>query len=402
MPRSSPSSSTQRTAARWLLFVTIGLIAYASFYPFNWDWERLSTANDGGFPTSLPWGATIRSDIVANLLFYIPLGALLMAVRRSSASGVRAVISTVALGTALSVCMEYLQYATPPRTPSITDVILNCASTAIGAINYVLLQRSAVLPQLRERAFDPALLMLLALWGAFHAAPFMPSLRLRQIYRGLEPLWSFDFSLGGTARFWAGYLLISAALRALVQRQNFWMAFWLVAAASMASRVIVAGQSLAPNEVLGFLLALPVVMALRNTPHRKAAMPLLVLVSVAWFIYALAPFNFETRAHAFNWVPFVGFLDGGMERSYIQFFEKMFLYLGFVWLAVHAGLRVTSAAILGAIIATAIEFAQRYLPGRQAEMTDPFLVLACAALVAVAGTAQHSGPKARPARSARH
>jgi VanZ family protein len=396
---SSPTShATQRTAARWLLFITLCLIAYASFYPFNWAWERLSTADNGGFPTSLPWGATIRSDIVANLLFYIPLGALLMAVRRKNPTSLRALLSTVALGTALSVCMEYLQYAAPPRTPSITDVALNCASTALGAIGYVFMQRTAVLPQLRERAFDPALLMLLALWAAFHAAPFMPSLRLRQLYRGLEPLWSFDFSLGGTARFLAGYLILSAALRALVQRKNFWIVFWLVALGSMASRVVVAGQSLAPNEVLGFLLALPIVIALRNTPHRKAAMPILVLVSAAWFTYALAPFNFENYAHKFNWVPFIGYLNNDMERSYIQFFEKMFLYLGFVWLAVHAGLRVTTAAVLGCTIATAIEYSQRFLPGRHAEITDPFLVLACAALVAIAGAAQRSAPKSRSAR----
>jgi VanZ family protein len=396
-PPSSPSS-TQRTAARWLLFVTIGLIAYASFYPFNWDWGRLSTVNDGGFPTSLPWGATIRSDVVANLLFYIPLGALLMAVRRTNDTSLRALLSTVALGTALSVCMEYLQYATPPRSPALKDVMLNGASSAIGAMAYVVLKRTAALPQLRERAFDPALLMLIALWAMFHAAPFMPSLRLRQLYRGLEPLWSFDFSLGGTARFWAGYLIMSAALRALVQRRNFWTVFWLVALGSMAARVIVAGQSLAPNEVLGFLLALPIVLALRNTPHRKAAMPILVLVAAAWFTYALAPFNFENQAHRFNWVPFVGFLDGGLERSYIQFFEKMFLYLGFVWLAVHAGLRVATAAVLGCSIAAAIEFAQRFLPDRHAEITDPFLVLACAALVAIAGTAQRRSQRSRPAR----
>jgi VanZ family protein len=386
MPANGSMNLTQRTATWCLLFLTIALIAYGSFYPFNWDWARLATANGGHYPTSLPWGRTIRSDIVANLLFYIPLGALLIALSSPRRAALVNLVSAVGLGTALSVCVEYLQHATPPRTPSLTDVLLNSASTGIGAIGYWWLRRAVGMPQLRARGFDPALLALLGLWAAFHMAPFLPSVRLRQIYNALQPVLEFDLTLGGSARYFASYLIVSAALRALVKRENFWLTYTTIALLSMASRLLVVGQMLSPDEILGFLLALPLVVALRDTPHRRAAMPLLLVVVIAWFVYALAPFDFQTRAQTFQWVPFVGFLENNMDRAYVQFLAKLFLYLGFVWLAAHAGFRARTAGVIGACIAAMIEGAQIYLPGRNAEITDPLLVLVCAVVVALAGT----------------
>jgi VanZ family protein len=400
MPPNAMMNSTQRTATWCLLFLTIALIAYGSFYPFNWDWSRLASANNGGYPTSLPWGRTIRSDIVANLLFYIPLGALLIALSSPRRAPLLNLLRAIALGTALSVCVEYLQHATPPRTPSLTDVLLNSASTGIGAIGYWWLRRAVGMPQLRARGFDPALLVLLGLWAAFHMAPFMPSVRLRQIYTALQPILEFDLTLGGTARYFASYLIVSAALRALVKRENFWLTFAAAAFLSMASRLLVVGQVLSPDEILGFALALPLVLALRDQPHKRAAMPVLLVVAIAWFIYALAPFDFQTRAQTFQWVPFAGFLENNMDRAYVQFFAKLFLYLGFVWLAAHAGFRARTAGVIGALIAGMIEGAQIYLPGRNAEITDPLLVLACAALVALAGTGAVSDTRSSP-RSAK-
>ncbi len=382
-PRSKSQSATQ-TAAKCLLVLTIGLILYASFYPFNWNWERLATAQNGGFPTSLPWGATLRSDIVANLLFYIPLGALLLATSNPASPRWQVLVRAVALGTLLSVCVEFLQHAAPPRAPSLKDVVLNAASTAIGALGYLLARRAGTLPQLRARGFDPALYLLIALWAAFHAAPFIPSLQLRQIRNALLPVFEFDLELGGIARHFAGFLILSAAFRALVRRDNFWLAFLAAAALSLGSRILVVGQALSPNELLGLTLALPIIIWLRRVPHRSAAVPLLSLVMLAWFFHGLAPFNFRVSAGVFHWVPFQGFLEAGMDRAYVQFLEKCFLYVGFVWLATHAGLRARTAAITGFGIAALVEMAQRYLPDRIAELTDPLLLLAAGLVVGVA------------------
>jgi VanZ family protein len=386
MPPSDDRQPAAQAAAKWLLALTVGLILYASFYPFNWDWQRLATAQNGGFPTSLPWGVTIRSDVIANLLFYIPLGALLLATTDANMPRWQAFIRTVALGTLLSVCIEFLQHAAPPRAPALKDVMLNCLSTAIGAAGYWIAQRAGTLPQLRARGFDPALYLLLALWAAFHAAPFVPSLRLRQIHDALQPVLAFDVSIGSVARHFAGYLVLSAVLRALVQRQNFWLAFSVAIALSLGSRVLVVGQVLSPNEILGAALALPIVIALRRQPHRRAAVPLAFLYAVAWLIYGLAPFDFRVAAETFHWVPFRGFLESSMDRGYVQFLEKCFLYVGFVWLMTHAGFRTRTTVAMGIVIAALLEVAQRYSPERVAEITDILLILA-AGLVVGAGRA---------------
>ena len=392
-----PKNGTSRVlrTSRWLLALTIGLILYASFYPFDWSWQRLSTAQNGGFPTSLPFGQLLRSDVVANLLFYIPLGGLLMAVRRPHSPDWRHVLHAVALGAALSVAVEYLQYGIPARTPSLTDTSLNAISTGIGAWGYVLVQRLLGLPQLRQRAFDPALYLILAAWLAFHAAPFMPNLRFSQLRNSLQSVLEMQWTLGGVARFLAGYLILSTALRVLLNREHFWLVFTALVALSLFSRSFVVGQYLSFDELLGLLLALPLIGLLRKTPHRQASVPILLVVIACWLTYGLAPFDFVNRAEAFNWMPFRGFLDNDVERGYLLFFEKSFLYLGVTWLIVTAGGTTRFAALLAVTVAIFIEFAQRYLPGRIAEVTDPLLVLAAALLVGIGAVLRRANEPSR-------
>ncbi|HPF26172.1 MAG TPA: VanZ family protein [Steroidobacteraceae bacterium] len=403
MGHSRTGTSAAGGASGWLLALTIGLILYASFYPFDWGWQRFATAQNGHFPTSLPWGPTLRSDVVANLLFYIPLGALLMARGGGSVRGVRLFVRTVALGTALSVCVEYLQYATPLRTPSLTDTLLNATSTALGAGGFLLVRRVLELPQLRRRSFDPAVYLMLAAWLAFHAAPFIPSLRFIQLRDSLQSILSLQWSAGGIARYLAGYLIVSTALRALVKREHFWIAFGALVFLSLSARVFVVGQQLPFDELLGLLLALPVIAMLRSTPHQNACAPVTLLVIACWLIYGLAPFDFVNRAGPFGWLPFGGFLENQVERGYLQFFEKAFLSLGVVWLIVTAGGTVVLAAILGVSIAAFIEFAQRYLPGRVAEVADPLLVMAAALVVAIGVALRRlERGKSRRSRRAHH
>jgi len=393
-------------AARWLLALTVGGIVYASFYPFDWSWQRFATAQNGGYPMSLPWAPTQRSDIVANLLFYVPLGALLMAAFFDNTSRGRALLKSIALGSALSVCIEYLQYATPTRTPSLTDTLLNATSTAIGALIFLWVQRVLGAPQLRRRALDPAAYLLIAAWLAFHVAPFMPNLRFAQLRDSLHTVLTLQWSIGGIAHFIADYLILATVLRALVKREHFWLIYLLLIGFGLFARAVVVGQQLPFDELLGLSVALALIVPLRRVPHRQTCLPVLLVVIVCWLFYGLAPFDFVNRAAAFHWVPFRGFLDNAVERAYLLFFEKSFLYLGVGWLTVTGGGTARFAAGLAVGIAIFIEFAQRYLPGRVAEITDPLLVLIAALIVGMSAAIrpakehQHSHSQRRRRRSA--
>ncbi|CAM5785456.1 VanZ-like domain-containing protein OS=Rhizobacter sp. Root404 OX=1736528 GN=ASC76_12195 PE=4 SV=1 [Rhizobacter fulvus] len=108
------------------------LIAYASLYPFV-PW-RIPGVPLFGFLV-LPWPRYWTAfDLVANLLGYIPLGALVFgAVVRSGGRPVSALWVAFSAGTAWSFAMELLQNFLPHRVASNVDLGLNSLGTLIGA-----------------------------------------------------------------------------------------------------------------------------------------------------------------------------------------------------------------------------------------------------------------------------
>ena len=68
------ADGSTRTAA-WLCGVVLFLIAYGSLYPFRFT--DIGAAGIGGLLGRLDWARTTRSDIAANVLLYLPLGASL-------------------------------------------------------------------------------------------------------------------------------------------------------------------------------------------------------------------------------------------------------------------------------------------------------------------------------------
>ncbi len=115
-----------------LLLAWLGLIVYASLYPFSgWRWPPGATLPD---LMALPWPRYfIGFDIVANLMGYLPLGFLLcvLAWRHGQAAG-KAWLWAVLGGAALSYAMECTQHLLPQRVPSLLDGVLNALGTAIG------------------------------------------------------------------------------------------------------------------------------------------------------------------------------------------------------------------------------------------------------------------------------
>lgn len=121
-----------RSSAAPLAWLYAALIAYASLYPFA-PWKVPGVA-PFDFLT-LPWPRYWTAfDLVANLLGYIPLGALVFgAIVRSGARAKPALLAALALGGAWSLAMEFTQNFLPQRVASNVDLGLNATGTLIGA-----------------------------------------------------------------------------------------------------------------------------------------------------------------------------------------------------------------------------------------------------------------------------
>ena len=121
-----------RSSASPLACGFAALIVYASLYPFS-GWQV------PGVPLfaylSLPWPRWwTEFDLIANLLGYLPLGALVFGARvRGGTRSRLALMQAVGAGVLLSFAMETLQNFLPQRVASNVDLGLNALGTLFGA-----------------------------------------------------------------------------------------------------------------------------------------------------------------------------------------------------------------------------------------------------------------------------
>jgi len=185
-----------RSSATLLALTYTALIVYASLYPFaGWSVPGVSPWAFLGGPLPRWWTGF---DVVANLLGYWPLGALVFGALVRSGGGVRASLALALLaGAALSFTMEFTQNFLPLRVPSNLDLALNTAGTLAGALAGAMVHGLGGVERwqrVRERWFvdrSAGALALLVLWPAGllfpNALPFglgqvLPRLREWTIY----------------------------------------------------------------------------------------------------------------------------------------------------------------------------------------------------------------------------
>lgn len=174
------------------VLVWILLLTYASLYPFT--------------PLRLPSPEllremflfsrhVIRSDVLFNVLAYVPLGTLLCLYFRSAGQRGRAIAKSVGIGAAFSLAMEAMQLFVPGRVSSIVDLVANTGGALVGALAFAEPMYSMVskpLGELRERsvivgAWGDAALVLLGLWLLAQLNPALPFFGAGDIAREIEP-----------------------------------------------------------------------------------------------------------------------------------------------------------------------------------------------------------------------
>jgi len=371
-----------RRATAWLLGFTVLFIVYASLYPFEFDATRLLRFGREDWLKVVAWRRPIRSDLIANLIFYLPFGALLMALTPRRWGPMRRFLFTLACGTGLSVFIELAQCFTVKRDPSLVDVMTNSASTALAALLALGargLGLKPALPELRASRPDFVAVLIIGLWLAMHAAPFMPAQRFVWYFTNPGRALDWDWSSGAFAGFLAGYLLVGTVLRSLLRPSSFWKLFAACALLSVLARIVFRDQRLALPEVVGLLFALPLIWQVHAAREQTAYRLALLWAAPAFVFYALAPFDFSGLPE-FDWVtlpPLTARLNAG-EPGLL---EICFFYAGAVWLLREA--RLPLARIVFGMVTTAllIEVAQAWEPTRNAQLVAPAVVLIAAGLI---------------------
>jgi hypothetical protein len=110
----------------------------------------------------------------------------------------------------------------------------------------------------------------------------------------------------------------------------------------------------------------------------------------------LSPFRLSRTPQSFSWLPFAGFLGSVPDWGAVMLLKKSFWYGAAVWTFHEAHQGYLRPALGTAILLFALEWTQRYVPGRTPEISDPILALLLAAIMfliqnrSLSGAAAHS------------
>ena len=376
------ADSNTRTAA-WLLAVIAFLIAYGSLYPFRF------AAVDGAALDALhrlSFARTTRSDVAANVLLYLPLGASLAWLLATRLGGLLAVIAATAIGALLSFSIELAQLFETRRVASLTDVLCNTIGTAAGA--FIALAIASTQRRLRASPLSgvlrhPVATALLVSWVGYRLAPFTPVLDPHKWLASFAPL-----AEGG---WWTANAILPHALAWLVltvaaERVAAGRARRIVAVAMLivlAGRILFTGLLLEPAEIAGMAIALALCGLVLRLPVERAASLLAAALIVLIAVQGLSPFDFQLAQDRFALVPFGESLTRYRATNLPDMFLRCYSYGALVWLLARSGLSVLAATVLGAGVVFSVELLQTWLPGHTADVTDPLLAIAAGGLIAV-------------------
>ncbi len=366
----------------WLSLLYLLLIAYASLFPL--DWHPPLVWRD---PLSYPWPRyDARSDILVNILAYVPLG-FLFAVAWRRIGRLPSALLALAAGFGLSFCVEFLQEALPGRVTSIADITHNTLGALIGVLLAQFFAHdtlSGTWLRLIYRGWVEAgtlpmlALLATALWMAAELFPYVPSPDMSTIKQGLRPLletalhpqqfemWKF---LCDACELFGIGLLARIALR-----PPSLPLIALAMAGVAVLKVVIVDQALSAEYLLATLLAVFLLASFGwQTARQRAALAGLAVASM--LVIDELRRGHGDHFYSFNWVPFarqIGTLPG---------FGGL---LATVWIALALATAARTLAGTGRWARAAdwaggvclflgwfaLEWHQQWVPGRIPDITD--------------------------------
>ncbi len=372
----------QRIAAS-LLAVIVFLIVFGSLYPFSFAAVGTSPID---LLRGLTFAGTTRSDVAANVLLYLPLGACLAWLLAPRHGGLAAVVAATLAAALLSFAIEFAQLYETRRVASLADLACNAAGAFAGACFALATARAQF--RLHSSPFagvlrHPVAAALLLSWIGYRLAPFAPVFDPGKWAAAFAPLAGSSWLVPvAVLPQWLAWLVLVLVCGRLAPGRSV-----AVAAAAMgvvlAGRVLFVGMSLEPAEIMGMAAALAFARPLLKLPLPQAAAGLAAALMVLIAIQGLVPFDFQLAQDRFALLPFGESLTQYRATNLSDMFLRCFTNGALVWLLAQSGLSILAAMGLGAGVVFSIEFLQTWLPGQTAEITDPLLAVSAGGLIAV-------------------
>ena len=422
--RSMPGGSPFLLLAYWLLLL------YASLMPFDLRFERTDVGNNFSRAWDYwPIGCrrVPRSDLVSNVILYIPLGMLsaLSWSRRARPEAWKAFISPTVFVLATSVLVESLQLLSARRVANVTDTLMNVTGGAIGVALGMRWGRR-LWDQLRrglrarwlcrpESLLPTAMMVLLAADALY---PYLPTVDVSQVVRGLRashlsPLeglrvhpwhhWVVErVSMYGALTV---VLACSSSRKGFAHNLHTALVVVVFAAAIELTKPFIMSRYMNVANVmmsgLGALVGLALGRLAGQRVSRSARISVAILALACYMVYLeWRPFEFrwdrsamaEKMPSGVEWLPLYHYAVSGLPKDVFLFVRTIALMAGIVFGLGLLGMPfsrtsrwrcfVLAAGVAG-LFGTSLEMVQFAIPGRHPSVTDIF----CFAVGGIAGSA---------------
>jgi VanZ family protein len=360
-----------------LLLGTLALIVYGSLYPFDLA-PRAQTHTLRQAFLELSWARAGRSDHVANVLLYAPLGFCLLLWLDTRLRRRMAVVVGISIGILLSLSIEMAQVYIAQRVPSWWDVVFNGIGTIIGVASGVIwheLGDRMRVTHVDGATPDRSALVVLLLWLVWRFAPFTPAFSLSKLKSAFLPLANPFFDTVATIHYWIWWTLLAHVVFALTSAQKSVEALLAVIAVVLASRLVLAGHVFLPAELLALMLLMPTLFLFdRLTPAPRHAI-LLVGFACLFAYEAFFPFRSALSSGSFDFWPFMGWIDAGFPIDWQWLARRACYFAALVWVLKEAGMSMRAAVVFVPLVSLGVEVVQAGLLGQQASITEPALAL---------------------------
>jgi VanZ family protein len=350
-----------------LFCIAVALVVHGSLYPWRFAWPDDWPGVVRHFFDSPLW--TGADDVLGNVALFVPLGWLGGAWAGRSAR--RRGVVAMALA-AFAVALQWLQMLVPSRDAVLSDAVWNVIGTAAGQA--LAAWRARVSPPSSVGAADRAARRWLALcWLVAACWPLWSGDALASLaalssghMRGLAWQWkptSFaEAALGVVA---LAYLLRTAGQR--------WGAVYAMVGIAAVVSLLLAPEGLQASRAAGMACGLAAAHGLVTCDPRRVAF-VVAVAAAGWFIAdELRPLVFSATPGRFHLMPFAAMLRGSMLANTLGLMLAMFWLSAAAAALLDLGMRPWKCALGLSLLALSLEVAQRWLPGRTADITPALL-----------------------------
>jgi VanZ family protein len=329
-----------------------------------------------------------RADLLANVVAYVPLGAMIGYAFSGRRSPLGVALLAVMAGGALSAGVEIVQACLPARTSSVADVLANVAGVLLGLLVLLPWRRLVVRrdgsPRIASMSAPPLghmAVAAIAMWFAQQTFPWVLTLdvgQLRQNFVFAKPLLGGELPLEPwrLARHVANWVSLGLLFAASVQSWAPVLRPTLVAAAvAVLAQSLLAVPTLSLEQFAGLALALPLLVGLRLPVARPLLPPALLIAALSvTTLYQLRPGSGAVSGE-FSWLPVFGEGStlGAIQLGLFFFACSLACAVAVQWRSAGRA-RLVPAAIAVTALHALLEVAQLRVPGRIADTSTPLLI----------------------------